>query len=186
MAHLFDIFSLKESDGKSLTGRLLWLLRAGGCLLQLLSTRQPRHAQRPPLGHCSHLMCICIRGPPAIECFLAHDIVIVAARLFFYYSFLLGHKGHWSAGARGLLLKFRFVCLAQQCPGSDTRPQVATSVAGSTISPNCPTLGALSFYFFYSGQHRKLQSNNKSKNCKCCKHFKYFLLIFVQPSGVCK
>jgi len=60
-------------------------------------------------------MCICIRGPKAIECFLAHDIVIVAARLFllFITPFCWATKDtgvQWgSRESGGLLLKFRFV-----------------------------------------------------------------------------
>lgn len=150
--------------------------------------RPTPNAQRPPLGHCSHLMCICIRGPPAIECFLAHDIVIVAARLFLLLLLFAGPQRTlecWSARA---FIKVSF-CLPSTTMSWQRHPPTSGDISCRLhYFPQLPHFRSLKFLFFlfYSGQHRKLQSNNKSKNCKCCKHFKYFLLIFVQPSGVCK
>lgn len=114
-----------------------------------LGNHAPPNAQRPPLGHCSHLMCICIRGPPAIECFLAHDIVIVAACLFLLLLLFAGPQRTlecWSARA---FIKVSF-CLPSTTMSWQRHPPTSGDISCRLhYFPQLPHFRSLKFLFFF-------------------------------------
>lgn len=149
-----------------------------GCLLQLLSTKHILVAAirpptvHPPMSHLIRIWCaFAFRGPKAIECFLAHDIVIVVALpFFFYYStffYIPGPQSRcWSSMGRGvlvrvLLLKFRFVC-RQQCL---RQPRSGDIIWRKQTVFLFPFLHLMSFMYF-SSSCRKLESNNNFQDLK--------------------
>lgn len=151
-AHLFDTcLPGRRSPMKSLWPgwllRLLWAL----CFVLWWVPLAITVDRAAPMGHghehhpTPHIWCafLHLHGPKAIECFLAHDTVIVAGLILLLFPSHKARSGVERSQSARAFIKVSFLFASNNVSGSDTRPPTSGDISGRLL------LG-----------HRKLQSNN--------------------------